>query len=374
MNEESQDFAKLDEFIELFVKPNAKEWDSKNDIPKTILEELGRRNLLGIPILKNYHGGGGKFNDVLQVISKIAKESGALANIVGVHTLSSFCCINEYGTEYQKENFLKDMALGKKLGTVAITETNAGSDVSSIDTVVIKNPTENGWILNGEKTFITNGNKSDIIIVLAKVREDGKDVGDASFIVNTKQKGFEVSEVIDSLGQRGSGLSRIKFNNLNIDEKSMIGKIGDGSKIMLKAIKYDRLVAAIAAISLAKRSLEIAEGHLNERKQFGRPMSKFQALRFEIAKMHTMIYASELMIADSLEELNENSNINTSSAKVFSTDTANYICNKSMHLLGSHSYYKNTVLERLINDVKGYAIAGGTSEIQNVIIAKEILK
>jgi alkylation response protein AidB-like acyl-CoA dehydrogenase len=365
--------AMVREFARNEIEPYAEKFDREKIFPKEVIKKMGELGLMGMMIPERYGGSGAGSVSYSLAVQEISYSCASCGVIMSVNNLS---CepIFKFGNEEQKEKFLTPLASGKYLGSFAITEPNAGSDVSSIRTSAkIKNEY---YIINGTKSFITNGAYADIIVLTARTQEGTGNKGLTTFIVEKSRKGLSVGTFEDKMGLRGSNTVELIFEECRIPKENLIGNEGDGFKIAMNALDSGRIGIASQAIGIAKAALDESIKYSKMRKQFGKTISNFQGIQWMIADMATEIEAAYLLTlyACSLKDSGKNYTKEASQAKLFATEMANRVVYKAVQIHGGYGYIKGYKVERLYRDARVTTIYEGTSEIQKIVIAKNILK
>jgi butyryl-CoA dehydrogenase len=352
------------------IRPNAIEWDQNKIFPKDAINELSQSGFMGMLVPEKWNGSQIDHVSYALVIEEIAKAHGATSTIVAVHNSVACMPILNFGTESQKEEFLKPLASGKKLGAFCLTEPQAGSDAKNLATKAIKK--NNHFILNGVKQFVTSGKNADIAIVMAKTSETEI----SAFIVPTNTNGFNVSKLEDKMGQRASEVAQIVLEDVKIPIANLLGNEGEGYKIALSQLECGRIGIAAQALGMAQEALDITLQYTTERKTFNRPLYEHQAIQFKLADMATNLQAARLLIhhAADLKDNNLPAVKAASQAKLYATEKAAKICHMALEIHGGYGYLCDYPLEKIYRDVLVTTIYEGTSDIQRHIICREMLK
>jgi alkylation response protein AidB-like acyl-CoA dehydrogenase len=362
-------------FAETEIKPRAAELDAKHEHPAEIVRQLGELKMMGIAVPEEYGGGG--MDNVSYVLALIEVSKGCASTGVIMSVNNSLYCfpVMAYGTEAQKKKYLYPCASGEKIGCYGLTEAGAGSDPASMRTMAVKDG--DGWVLNGEKKFITNGNVASYAVVAA-VTEKGKGYkGISSFAVDLKNTpGFHVGRVEEKMGILASGTSELVFEDARLPADALLGKEGEGFRQMLTTLDGGRIGIASQAIGIGRSVLEEAIEYAKTREQFGKPISTFQAIQWKLADMATELDAAELLTlrAAWLEDNHKPYEKESAMAKMFASDAAMKAAVEGVQVLGGYGYCKEYPMERHMRDAKICQIYEGTNEIMRLVIARDLLK
>lgn len=361
------------EFALKEIAPRVKEMDEKKEIPVDLLKKISEMGYFGIIFPPEYGGAGLSYIDYCIIIEEISKVDPSIGLTIAAH--NSLCSNHIYlfGTEEQKKKYLTRVAKGETLGAWALTEPTAGSDAGSIKTTVRKE--ENKWILNGTKIFCTNGSISDIIVVMAVSDKSKGKKGISAFIVEKGTKGFYVGKREDKLGVRASDTSELIFEDAEIPEENLLGEEGKGYHDALTVLDGGRISIAAFSVGIAVGALEAAIKYSRERVQFGQPISNFQAIQWMLAEMATEVEAARLLTFRSaqLKDKKLNAIKESSMAKYYASEVAVKCANFAVQIFGGYGFTRDFPIEKLYRDAKIATIGEGTSEIQKLIIAKEVL-
>ncbi|AAT43981.1 acyl-CoA dehydrogenase family protein [Picrophilus oshimae] len=361
------------EFAETKIKPRAREIDEKMYVPEDIIQGMRDMGLFASYIPKEYNGYGLGFKFLMNVIEEISKACPSTALVLdGALTLFAEPVIM-FGSEDLKKRYLPRVASGE-VGGLAITEPGAGSDAASIKTTAVRSG--NKYVLNGTKVFISNGRLARFFVVDASTDPERRAKGITSFVVDADAPGLKISRDIHKLGIRGSSTVELVFDNVEVPEENIIGNVNEGFKVIMDTLDAGRIGIAAQALGIAKASFEEALKYIKERKQFNQRIIDFEGVQFMIADMETRIKASELLVYDAAEKWQNHENtIEISSiAKMYASDTAMYVAERSLQLFGGYGYTTDFDAERHLRDAKITQIYEGTNEIQKIIIAREIMK
>ncbi len=361
------------EFAEKEIVPNASEWDDKEEFPAAVVKQLGELGFLGVIFPEKYGGGGMSYIDYSIVIEELARADASVGITVAAHTSLCSNHIYEQGTEEQRENFLKPLASGELLGGWSLTEAGAGSDAGGTQATAELDGDE--WVINGSKTFTTNGSKCDIAVAMA-VTDKGKDKRRISaFIVPKGTPGFRAGKKERKLGHRASDTSEMIFENCRVPSSYLLGERGEGFVAALKVLDGGRISIGAMSLGIAQAAFDCAREYAHERKQFGRAIGSFQAIRFKLADMATEIDAARLLLhrAAFLKDNGKRVTKESAMAKLYGSEVAVRCAEEAVQILGGYGYTRDYPAERYYRDAKLMTIGEGTSEIQRMVIARQLL-
>lgn len=362
------------EFAESEIKPLAAESDHSGKFPIETIKKLSELGFMGIPFPEKYGGAGLDYLSYAIAIEEISTACASTGVIVSAHT--SLCCdpIYSSGTEEQKQKFLTPLAKGIKIGCLGLTEPSAGSDAANIKTHAIADG--NNWIINGSKLFITNGAQADIAVITAITDKTQGHKGISTFIVEKGTPGFKVGKVEEKLGIKASSTSELIFEDCRIPKENLLGPLGNGFKIALQTLDGGRIGIAAQAVGIARAALEASIKYSKERTQFSQPISNFQAIQWMLADMATQIDAARLLTlrAASLKDAKERFSQQSAMAKLFASEVATDAAHKAIQIYGGYGYTKDYPVERFYRDARITEIYEGTSEIQRLVIASNLLR
>ncbi|KAF2955351.1 acyl-CoA dehydrogenase [Marinitoga sp. 38H-ov] len=355
-------------------KSLAQEIDETGRFPKENVEKLKKYGYIGMNIPKEYGGAGADELCYVIAVEEISRYCATTGVILSAHNSLACWPIYYYGNDFQKEKFLKPLAKGEKLGAFALTEPNAGSDAGNQATTAIKDG--NKYILNGTKIFITNGGEADIYIIFASTNKELGTKGISAFIIEKGTPGFSVGKIENKMGIRGSATSELILDNVIIPEENLLGKENNGFKIALKTLDGGRIGIAAQALGIAQGAFDETVKYIKEREQFGRPISKFQSIQFTIAEMKTKLEAARSLVYNAaLKKMNSHDySLEAAMAKYYASDVAMEITRKAVQLHGGYGYTKEYAVERMMRDAKITEIYEGTTEVQKMVIAANVLK
>ena len=360
------------EFAENEVKPLAQEIDEEERFPMETVEKMAKLGMMGIYFPKEYGGAGGDVLSYAMCVEELAKVCGTTAVIVSAHT--SLCCapIFEHGTEEQKKKYLPDLLSGKKIGAFGLTEPGAGTDASGQQTTAVLEGDH--YVLNGSKCFITNGNVADTFVVFAMTDKKAGNHGISAFIVEKDFPGFSQGKHEKKMGIRGSSTCDLIFEDCIVPKENLLGKEGKGFKIAMQTLDGGRIGIASQALGLAEGAIDEAVKYTKERVQFGRPISKFQNTQFQLADMACRAQAAQYVVyAAAMKKQNhEPYSADAAMAKLFAAETASDVTRRAVQLFGGYGYTREYPVERMMRDAKITEIYEGTSEVQRMVIAKNL--
>ncbi len=357
------------------IKPKISQYEERGDFPSDIISKMADLGLLGMTIPEQYGGTGLDMISYVLAIEEIAKASASVAVTVSVHNSVGAYPIVCFGTEAQKEKYLKPLAAGKKIGGFALSEPGAGSDAANVKVKAEKKG--NKYILNGTKAWVTNAINGEIFIVMAMVDPSKRAKGINAFIVEKDFEGFGFGKVEDKMGLRCSKTADIVLENCEVPPENLLGKEGEGFKIALHSLDGARLGVAAQSVGIAQAALEEALQYSKQREAFGRPISEFQAIQFMLSDMATQLEAARLLTwygASLRDQKAPSYTKEASMAKLYASEVATWITSKALQIHGAYGYSKEYLVERYFRDARVTTIYEGTSEIQRLIISRKILE
>ena len=363
----------VSDFATTEVEPIAADIDAEHRFPEETVEKMAKYGLLGVPFPTEYGGAGGDHISYAITVEELARKCASTAVICSAHT--SLCCwpIFNWGTEEQKRKYLPDLLSGKKLGAFGLTEPGAGTDASGQQTRA--QDCGDYWLLNGAKVFITNGGYADVFVVMAMTDKSKGNHGISSFIVEKGDPGFSIGKTEDKMGICASSTTELIFQNCKIPKDRLLGEIGDGFKVAMSTLDGGRIGIASQALGIAQGALDVTIEYMKARKQFGKSLSKFQALQFVVADLETQIQAARLLVyrAADMKDKHLPYGPAAAMAKLFAAETAMHVTTKCVQLHGGYGYTKDYPVERMMRDAKITEIYEGTSEVQRMVIAASVL-
>jgi butyryl-CoA dehydrogenase len=374
LNEEQRMIrAMVREFAREVVLPTAAERDRTKEFPAENLKKMGELGLMGMNVPPEYNGAGVDSVSYSLALQEIGYACASTAVVMSVHNSVACGPVYLYGSEYQKETYLKPLAAGNMLGSFALTETGAGSDPASQKTKAVKDG--DSYVINGTKMFITSGKNSDLTVVTAYTDRGKKHRGISAFVVEKGTPGFHVGKEEDKMGLRASDTTELIFEDCRVPSENLLGQEGDGFVIAMASLDGGRIGIASKSVGLAQACLDAAVSYAKERVQFNKPISRFQGIRWMIADMATQIEAARLLTfnAAAMKDRGENFSGAASMAKVFASEMANKVAYQALQIHGGYGYMKEFPVERYYRDVRVFTIYEGTSEIQRIVIANHII-
>jgi alkylation response protein AidB-like acyl-CoA dehydrogenase len=356
------------------IKPHVMEWDESQEFPLHIFKELGKLGMMGVLVPEEYGGAGLGYIEYVTIIQEIAKVCGSIGLSLAAH--NSLCTnhILYFGNEEQKREYLPKLASAEFLGAWGLTEPNTGSDAGNMKCTAVKEGDD--WVLNGTKCWITHGKSGDVAVVIARTGEPRSKDNATAFIVNRETKGFSGGKKENKLGMRASETAEMIFDNCRIPDRNRLGKVGEGFKQSLKVLDGGRISIAALSVGIAKGAYEAAVKYSKERHQFDQPISNFQGISFKLADMATEIMAAELLTLQAADLKNKGLPMTKEAAmaKYYASETAVKVSTDAVQVFGGYGYTKDFPVEKFYRDSKLCTIGEGTSEIQKIVIAREVLK
>ena len=362
------------DFAEKFIQPHSRKWDENQEFPIDLFHQLGDLGLMGILVPEEYGGSGLGYYEYITAIIEISKVDGGIGLSLAAH--NSLCTnhILTFCNEDQKKKYLPKLASGKWIGAWGLTEPNTGSDAGNMKTIAVKDGEY--WIINGSKNFITHGKSGNVAVVVTRTGEPNQPHNSTTFIIEKGTKGFTSGKKEDKLGMRASETTELIFQDCRVHQSQMIGNVGDGFVQALKILDGGRISIAALSIGIAEGAYEAALQYAKERHQFNQAISNFQAISFKLADMATEIEASKLLTykAGELKQNGEFVTTIAAMAKYFASEVAVKVANEAVQIFGGYGYIKDFPVEKFYRDAKLCTIGEGTSEIQKLVIARNILK
>jgi butyryl-CoA dehydrogenase len=360
-------------FAQNEIAPHAAEVDRSEEFPADNIRKMGELGLLGLPYPEAYGGGGGDYVSYAIAVEEIARACGSTALIYVAHVSLGCAPIYLFGTEEQKQRWLPRLTSGKGLGAFGLTEPEAGSDAGATRTTAVREG--DSFILNGSKMWITSGALADVVVCTAKTDVQAGSRGISCFLVEKGMPGFVPGKNEPKMGLKGSVTSALSFENCRVPAANMLGQEGDGFRQMLITLDGGRISIGAMALGLAQAALDEATRYAKERVQFGQPIAKFQAIRWMLADMATEIDAARLMIyrAAATADAGERFTKEAAMAKLFASEVAERAAHKALQIHGGYGYSREYPVERIYRDQRLCSIGEGTSEIQRLVIARELL-
>ena len=362
------------DFADQYIRPKMMEWDESQEFPVNVFHQMGKLGLMGVLVPEQYGGAGLSYYEYKAVIEEIAKVCGSIGLSLAAH--NSLCTghILAFGNEEQKQQWLPKLAAGEWIGAWGLTEANTGSDAGNMKCTAVKDGDD--WILNGTKNWITHGRSGDIAVVICRTGEPRAKDNSTAFIVLKGTQGFSAGKKENKLGMRASETAEMIFDNCRIPDANRLGNVGDGFRQAMKILDGGRISIASLSLGIAKGAYEAAKKYAKERHQFDQPISNFQGISFKLADMATEIAAAELLIlqACDLKSRGESVTKISAMAKYYASEVAVRVANDAVQVFGGYGYTKDFPVEKFYRDAKLCTIGEGTSEIQKLVISRELLK
>jgi hypothetical protein len=356
------------------IAPHVMEWDEKSEFPAAVVKKLGAMGLLGVIFPPEYGGAGMGYVDYVLAIEELSAVDGSIGIIVAAHNSLGTNHIFLAGNEEQKRKYVPKLASGEWLGAWGLTEPGSGSDAGGARTTAVRKGDK--WVLNGSKTFITNGSYADTAVVIAVTDKSKGTHGLSAFVVEKGTKGFRPGKKENKLGLRASDTSELIFEDCEIPAENLLGVEGEGFVDSMRVLDGGRISIAALSLGIARGALDAATKYVKERRQFGKAIAEFQGIQWKLADMATELDAARLLTqrAAVLKDSGRTVTRESAMAKLFASEVAVRICNEAVQLFGGYGFIKDYPAEKFYRDVKLCTIGEGTSEIQRMVIAREILK
>ncbi len=362
------------DFAQQHIQPNIMKWDESQTFPVDLFRKIGEMGFMGILVPEEYGGSGLNYHDYILILEEISKVDGSIGLSVAAH--NSLCTghILQFASEEQKQKWLPKLASGEWIGAWGLTEHNTGSDAGGMSTTAVKDG--DYYVINGAKNFITHAISGDIAVVIVRTGEKGDSHGMTAFAIEKGTEGFSSGKKEDKLGMRASETAELVFDNCRVHKDNIIGKEGEGFIQSMKVLDGGRISIAALSLGIAKGAYEAALKYSKERVQFGKPISSFQGISFKLADMATEIEASELLIHKAAFLKNQNKKMTKigAMAKMFASECCVKVSNEAIQIHGGYGYTKDFPVEKFYRDSKLCTIGEGTTEIQKVVISRNILK
>ena len=362
------------DFARQYIAQHVMDWDERQFFPKELLHQAGDMGFMGILVPETYGGAGLGYFEYTAIIEEISKVDPSIGLSIAAH--NSLCTnhILTFGDESQKQRWLPKLATGEWIGAWGLTEHNTGSDAGGMNATAVQDGDD--WIINGTKNFITHGSSGDIAVIVVRTGEKGDSRGMTAFVVERGAPGFYAGKKENKLGMRASETAELVFDQCRIPDANRLGPVGDGFIQSMKILDGGRISIAALSLGIARGAYEASLKYSSERVQFGKPINAFQGISFKLAQMATDIEASELLMHKACYEKNMGRRMTKISAmcKLFASETCVRVANEAVQVFGGYGYSKDYPVEKYLRDSKLCTIGEGTSEIQKVVIAKQILK
>ncbi len=361
-------------YVENCIKPKAAEWDKTSHFPEKELKEMGELGLFGMLVPEYLGGSGADYVSFALAIEEVAAGDGACSTILSVNNSVVCGSLLKFGSDFLKQEYLRPLALGEKLGCFCLTESQAGSDASALTTTAVLDGEH--YVLNGAKSFVTSGKNAQVAIVFALTNPAAGKKGISAFVVPTDNAGYQVGTVEEKMGQHASDTAQVFLKDCRIPKSHLLGNEGEGYRIALMNLESGRIGIAAQCVGMARAAYEVALEYARERETFGKKIIDHQAVGFRLADMATQLEAAHLMVmqAASIRDKNQPCLKQASMAKLFASEAAEKICSNAIQILGGYGYLRDFPLERIYRDVRVSQIYEGTSDIQRIVIAREISK
>lgn len=364
----------VNDFAEKEIRPHVMEWDEKQHFPVDLFKKMGQLGMMGVFVPEQYGGAGFGYFEYYTIVSEISKVCGSIGLSVAAH--NSLCTnhILMFGTDEQRKKWLPKLATAEWIGAWGLTETGTGSDAGGMNTTAVQDGGH--WVINGSKNFITHAISGDVAVVIVRTGEKGDSHGMTAFVIEKGTPGFSGGKKEDKLGMRASETAGLFFDNCRVPNENMLGKEGDGFVQAMKILDGGRISIAALSVGIAKGALDASVKYANEREQFGQQISKFQAIAFKLADMATEIEAAELLTLQAADMKNRGLKMTKESAfaKYYASEVAVRCANEAVQIFGGYGFTKDFPAEKYYRDCKLCTIGEGTSEIQKLVISREILK
>jgi len=366
--------AMVRDFAEKNIRPHIMEWDEAQHFPVELFKQLGELGLMGVLVPEEYGGSGLGYQEYVDVIVEVARVCGSIGLSLAAH--NSLCTghILAFATEEQKQKWLPKLATAEWIGAWGLTEANTGSDALRMMTTAVEDGDD--YIINGAKNWITHGKSGDVAVVMVRTGEQGSSKGISAIVVERGTPGFTAGKKENKLGMRASETTEMIFDNCRVPKANLLGNVGEGFKQAMKVLDGGRISIAALALGIAKGAFDAAVAYSKQRHQFGQPISSFQAISFKLADMATEIEAAELLIRQAADLKNRHLPMTKESAmaKYFASEVSVRVATEAVQIFGGYGYTKDFPVEKFYRDSKLCTIGEGTSEIQKIVIAREILQ
>jgi alkylation response protein AidB-like acyl-CoA dehydrogenase len=361
-------------FAQQHIKPFVMEWDEAQQFPLEVFKAMGQLGMMGVLVPAAYGGAGLGYLEYVAIIQEIAKVCGSIGLSLAAH--NSLCTghLLTFGDEVQKKNYLPKLSTAAYLGAWGLTEPNTGSDAGNMATTAVQQA--DGWIINGTKNWITHGKSCDIAVVICRTAEPHTKNNATAFVIEKGTPGFGAGKKENKLGMRASETAEMIFDNCYLPDANRLGGVGEGFKQAMKVLDGGRISIAALSIGIAKGAYEAALAYAKQRHQFGQPIAQFQGISFKLADMATEIMAAELLTLQAADLKNKHLPVTQQAAmaKYYASEVAVKVANEAVQIFGGYGYTKDFPVEKYYRDAKLCTIGEGTSEIQKLVIAREVLK
>ncbi|TCD29146.1 acyl-CoA dehydrogenase [Pedobacter psychrodurus] len=366
--------AMVRDFAEKNIRPHIMEWDEAQHFPVELFKQLGELGLMGVLVPEEYGGSGLGYQEYVDVIVEVARVCGSIGLSLAAHNSLCTCHILAFANEEQKQRWLPKLATAEWIGAWGLTEANTGSDALRMMTTAVADGDD--YIINGAKNWITHGKSGDVAVVMVRTGEQGSSKGISAIVVERGTPGFTAGKKENKLGMRASETTEMIFDNCRVPKANLLGNVGEGFKQAMKVLDGGRISIAALALGIAKGAFDAAVAYSKQRQQFGQPISSFQAISFKLADMATEIEAAELLIRQAADLKNRHLPMTKESAmaKYFASEVSVRVATDAVQIFGGYGYTKDFPVEKFYRDSKLCTIGEGTSEIQKIVIAREVLQ
>jgi alkylation response protein AidB-like acyl-CoA dehydrogenase len=362
------------DFARQYIQPHVMTWDESQEFPVDVFKAMGQLGLMGVLVPEAYGGAGLGYVDYKTIIEEIAKVCGSIGLSVAAH--NSLCTghILTFGNEAQKQQYLPKLATAEYIGAWGLTEANTGSDAGNMKCTAVRDGDD--WVINGTKNWITHGKSGDVAVVICRTGEPRAKNNSTAFIVERNTAGFQAGKKENKLGMRASETTEMIFDNCRVSDSQRLGEVGDGFKQAMKVLDGGRISIASLSLGIAKGAYEAALQYSQERHQFDKPIASFQGISFKLADMATEIAAAELLTLQACDLKNRHQPMTKQAAmaKYYASEVAVKVANDAVQVFGGYGYTKDFPVEKFYRDAKLCTIGEGTSEIQKLVISREILR
>ena len=362
------------DFAEKEIRPNIMKWDESQEFPVELFKKAGELGLMGVLVPTEYGGAGMGYNEYIMVIREISKVCGSIGLSIAAH--NSLCTnhILKFGNEEQKKKWLPKLATGEWIGAWGLTEANTGSDAGRMQCTAKQDG--DYWVINGSKNFITHGKSGDCIVVIVRTGELLDSHGMTAFVVERGTEGFKAGKKEDKLGMRASETAEVIFDNCRVHKDNVLGEVGDGFVQSMKVLDGGRISIGSLGLGIGEGALEASINYAKEREQFGRPIASFQGISFKLADMATELEGAKLLLYQAADKLMKGEKVNKLSAmaKYKASEVGVMVATEAVQIFGGYGYIKEFPVEKFFRDSKLCTIGEGTSEIQKIVISRELLK
>ena len=361
-------------FAAEYIGPNARQWDRENGFPRELIDKLGELGLLGASTEPEYGGSGLGYLELSVLIEEISRHCGGTGLMVASHNGLCSCHIRLAANAEQKKKYLPKLARGEYLGGWCLTEPGCGSDAVNMKTVAVKEGNE--WVINGAKMFVTNGAHAGVFVVMAMTEPEKRAKGVTAFLVERDNPGLIIGAKEDKLGCRASDTVPLTLENCRVSAEALCGELNGAFPVCMKVLERGRITIGAMAVGLARGALEEALAYAQQREAFGKPIFKFQGIQFMLADMAMEIDAARLLVRRAAMEMDrkQEANLEASICKLYASEIATQACLKAIQIAGGYGYTKDMPMERYLRDAKLCEIGEGSSEIQRIVIARQLLE